>query len=176
MAEDAPIAPLSPYGFHKEIAETILREFHAVYSVRTAVARVFSAYGPGLRRQILWDVCEKARAGKVTLFGTGAETRDFVHADDVARGIRAIVESAPMRGEAYNLASGVQTPIRDLAAEVVANIAPGTPIEFSGVVRPGDPLHWEADISAIRALGFTPQVTLAEGVAGYCDWYRDVTG
>ena len=176
IAEDAPVSPVSPYGFHKQIAETTLREFHQVYGVRAAAARIFSAYGPGLRRQILWDVCEKASADNVSLFGTGDETRDFVHAEDVAYAIRTIAEGAPMSGEAYNVASGVETRIHALAEQLVACVRPGTPLEFSGVARPGDPLRWRADIAAIRSLGFTPRISLEQGVAEYCEWYRGVRG
>jgi UDP-glucose 4-epimerase len=174
IAEDAAIAPVSPYGFHKQIAETLLREFAEVYGVRTAAARIFSAYGSGLRRQIFWDVCEKAADGSVTLFGTGDEGRDFVHAADVAQAARIIAENAPMQGEAYNVASGIETTIRVLAEKTVSYCAPGVAVEFSGVARPGDPLRWRADISRIEALGFSPRITLDGGVAEYCAWYQGV--
>src|SRR5438552_189686 len=79
---------LSPYGYHKRQAELICEEFSRVYALPTAVARIFSAYGPGLRRQVVWDICEKALAtGKLELRGTGAESRDFIHAADIARGL-----------------------------------------------------------------------------------------
>lgn len=172
VSESAPISPVSPYGFHKQIAETLLREFHDVYGVRTASARIFSAYGAGLRKQILWDVCEKASTGTVGLFGTGDEARDFIHAEDVALAVRTIAENAPMIGEPYNVASGIETPIRSLAEQIVARIAPGARIEFSGVTRPGDPLRSRADISKIAALGFAPRIDFATGVAEYCDWYQ----
>ena len=172
IAEDAALSPVSPYGFNKQIAETVMREFHTVYGMSTAVARVFSAYGAGLRRQILWDVSEKARTGRVQLFGSGDETRDFIHAEDVASAARVILEKAPMHGEAYNVASGMETSVREIAERVVADIAPGIPIEFTGVIREGDPLRWRADISALCALGFSPRVSLTDGVADYCKWYR----
>ncbi len=171
VSECAAIAPVSPYGFHKHIAETLLHEFHQLHGISACAARIFSAYGSGLRRQVLWDVCEKAGAGSVGLFGTGEETRDFIHADDVARAVRVLAENAPMRGEAHNVASGVETSIRELAEQVVALVSPDAPVVFSGVSRAGDPLRWRADISSIRALGFEPHVPLADGVAEYCQWY-----
>lgn len=172
VAEDAPLAPLSPYGFHKTLVEALGREYAAVYGLKTASLRIFSAYGAGLARQLLWDVCEKARAGGVVrLFGTGEETRDFVHADDVARAVLAIAEGAASGGEPYNIASGTETTVREIAGRLVDAVAPGTSIEFSGEVREGDPLRWRADISRIAALGFVPQVPLADGVAEYARWY-----
>lgn len=174
LSEDSAIAPVSPYGFHKVIAETLLREYHSVYGVRSCAARVFSAYGSGLRRQIFWDVCEKATAGSVRLFGTGNESRDFIQADDVALATRVLAENAVMNGEAYNVASGVETTVRSLAEQLIASLPKRVTVEFSGIERPGDPLRWRADISALSALGFTPRVALAEGVAGYCAWYKEM--
>ena len=60
VGEDAPAAPISPYGFHKRQSELLCREFTDVYGMKTAVARIFSAYGEGLRRQVLWDICRKS--------------------------------------------------------------------------------------------------------------------
>jgi UDP-glucose 4-epimerase len=176
IAEDSILAPISPYGYHKVLCETLLKEYYTVYGVQSAALRIFSAYGAGLRRQLLWDVCEKATAGEVRLFGTGEETRDFIHADDVARACLAIAEGAPMHGEPYNVASGDETTVREVAERLVGEIAQGLPIHFTGEVRLGDPLRWQADISSVRALGFQPRVSLAEGVADYATWYESLRG
>lgn len=170
VRENAPLAPVSPYGFHKQIAETLLQEYYQVYGVASCAARVFSAYGPGLRRQLLWDVCRKAMTGSVGLSGTGAETRDFIHVADVARAVRVLAENAPMHAEPYNVASGVETSVAELASGLVANVSPAVTVEFSGAQRPGDPLRWCADISAIAKLGFTPSVTLEAGLSEYAQW------
>jgi nucleoside-diphosphate-sugar epimerase len=172
VSEGAALAPVSPYGFHKEMAEDILREFHDVYGIRSCAARVFSAYGSGLRRQLLWDVCQKVVAGPiVTLFGTGAETRDFIHVEDVARAIRVLAENAEMNAEVYNVASGHQTTIESVARALVSSLDPQIEVRFSGEQRPGDPLHWEADISAVSGLGFHAQVSFEDGVADYARWF-----
>ena len=171
VREDAPLLPMSPYGFHKEIAETLLLEYYDTFGVASCAARVFSAYGPGLRRQLLWDVCRKALSGPVVeLSGTGEETRDFLHVVDVARAIRLLAERARMRAEAYNVASGTETSVADLARRLVAHVSPSAVVEFSGVQRPGDPLRWQADISAIARLGFVPSVSLDQGLAEYALW------
>jgi UDP-glucose 4-epimerase len=153
------------------IAETLLAEYHAAFAVPSCAARVFSAYGPGLNRQILWDVCRKAVAAPVvSLSGTGHETRDFIHVADVARAVRVLAENADMHGEAYNVASGVETTIASLAERLVAQASPEAVVEFSGVQRAGDPLRWCADISAIEELGFVPAVSLDEGIVEFARW------
>lgn len=157
--------PVSPYGFHKKMCELVCTEFARCYGLPTAVARIFSAYGPGLHRQVVWDTCTRAvQEAEVLLHGTGAETRDFIHVDDAAAAIHLMATRADCTGEAYNLASGVETSIADLAAEVVARVAPGKPIRFSGLGQPGMPLRWRANVARLRGIGFQPARDLHDGL------------
>jgi len=173
VSEDRPLRPISPYGFHKLMGEQLCTEFHQVYGLPTATVRIFSAYGIGLRRQVLWDICQKAGHQPVlALHGTGLESRDFINVWDVARGIHHLVERAPFQAEAYNLASGKETTIEELAKLVVAFWGGKIPIEFDGVNPQGNPLNWQADISRISRLGFIPEITLAKGVKAYVDWRK----
>jgi UDP-glucose 4-epimerase len=171
--ETTPTAPISPYGFHKLICEFMLREYNQVFGIGGCSVRLFSAYGPGLRRQVIWDICRKASNGQpVLLDGTGSETRDFLYVDDIALGIARVIDKAAFGGECYNLASGVETSIRSLAQRVVLSLGTQNEIRFSGVVRDGDPHRWWADISRIKLLGFHPSVAIDEGVGRYVDWFR----
>lgn len=175
VSEDAPSRPISSYGFHKLLCETLLQEFHSVYGVRSCAIRIFSAYGPGLRRQVLWDICQSALTRRsFELFGTGDETRDFVHARDVARAVRIVSENATFRAEAYNVATGKETRIADLAGTIVSRLATDSVFTFSGSRRLGDPIHWRADITRISRLGYRAQVPLEEGVREYTEWVHEI--
>lgn len=166
--------PISPYGFHKWMCEEIAQEYHRIYGLEIGVIRVFSAYGAGLARQVLWDISQKILVqGQVDLSGTGAETRDFVHASDVANAVVLLAENPAAFGAVpYNLASGTQTSIRQTAELLIANLDPLCPLIFSGVQRPGDPLNWQADVTRLSMLGFRPRVSLQDGIATYADWVR----
>lgn len=171
VAEDHPIAPLSPYGYHKRQAELLCEEYSRIYGLPTASARIFSAYGPGLRRQLVWDVCEKVLStGRLALRGTGGESRDFIHAADIARGLLVLATKAPCEGEIYNLASGRETTVAELATLLVAALGSKAVATFDGVATPGDPLHWRADITRISALGFTPSIPLEQGLHAAAAW------
>jgi len=170
-------APISPYGFHKWQCELLCQEFAHVYGLRTASVRIFSAYGPGLRRQVLWDIClQVLQNQELNLRGTGNETRDFVHAHDIARAILTVAQAAPMTGEVYNVGTGFQTAIRQLAE--IASTAVGVRREpvFDGRVPPGDPLRWQANIMKLSALGFAPEIGLENGVLGYAQWCKAELG
>ena len=169
--EEAELGPISSYGFHKRMAEELFAEYATCHGLRTACVRIFSAYGSGLRRQVLWDLCNKlVNANTVVLQGTGLESRDFVHARDVANAIAAVVERADFRGECYNVASGAETSIAELAQKLGAAMQLQRFIEFDGVLPQGVPSRWRADISRIQDLGFTPEVSIDCGVAEYAKW------
>ncbi|MEW5868459.1 MAG: SDR family oxidoreductase [Chloroflexota bacterium] len=171
--ENQPLAPLSPYGYHKWQSELLCQEFTRVYEIPTASVRIFSAYGPGLRRQVVWDICKKALCQhEIKLQGTGAESRDFIHASDVALGIYQVARTAPMQGEIYNLANGQEVRIRQLCQMVLAALEIDAIPLFDGIVPDGNPLNWCADISRIQALDFKPEISLEDGIRGVAHWCR----
>ncbi|WP_017654681.1 NAD-dependent epimerase/dehydratase family protein [Fortiea contorta] len=173
VAENQSCSPLSPYGFHKLQCEQLCLEFAKIYNLPTASLRIFSAYGPGLRRQVLWDICRKAiTESSLILQGTGKESRDFIHALDIARALNVVAESAPMQGEVYNLANGREVYIDELAKLTIDALGLNCTLNFDGIVPVGNPLNWQADISKLQSLGFTPTVSLEKGIKTFATWCR----
>jgi UDP-glucose 4-epimerase len=171
VTEQHAVAPLSPYGYHKRQAELLCEEYSRIYNLPTVCARIFSAYGPGLRRQVVWDICEKVLStGRLDLKGTGKEGRDFIHASDIAQGLSLLATAAPGHGELYNLANGREVTIADLATTLLASLGSQAQPTFDGCATPGDPLHWKADISKIATLGFSPAISLEQGLRAVAAW------
>lgn len=174
VSEDAPTNPISPYGYHKKICELLFEQAARINGLPTASLRIFSAYGPGLGRQVLWEMADQLAKGKpLELKGTGEETRDFIHAEDVARAARVIAEKAPAGGEVYNVATETETSIRE-AAEMICSHFPGSEApSFGGRSIQGDPQRWQADCSRIRELGFAPSLSLKDGLDSLIHWVRE---
>jgi UDP-glucose 4-epimerase len=171
IEEDQKVFPVSPYGYHKFLCENLCQEFSKIYGIRSASLRIFSAYGPGLRRQVLWDIARKAMLQKeLFLRGTGSESRDFIHALDIAKAVHLVTQKAPMQGEAYNLATGRETSIRELANLIIHYLDDQPSLVFDGTASPGDPLRWQANIDKLKNLGFTPEITLERGVKTFVHW------
>lgn len=171
VTEQHAVQPLSPYGYHKRQAELLCEEFSRIYSLPTACARIFSAYGPGLRRQVVWDICEKIlTTGRLALRGTGTESRDFIHAADIAQALHLLATKAPCEGDVYNLASGREMTIAELAATLLRALGSQIQPTFDGHATPGDPLHWRADITKISELGFAPATPLEQGLHTVATW------
>lgn len=172
--EQAAIAPVSPYGFHKAMAERICAEFFRFWNIPTCSVRIFSAYGPGLRKQLLWDIYHKVKNDpEITLFGTGRETRDFIYISDVVRLIETVINNAPFHGEVINCANGEQTQTRDIVTLMLDALDCTKPVRFKGNNRPGDPLYWEADITLASELGYRQIVTLAQGIKTTAQWLKE---
>jgi UDP-glucose 4-epimerase len=175
IAESALTAPFSPYGYHKRMAELLLESYARNFGLRCAVLRLFSVYGPGLRKQLLWDACTRLAQSPTALAlgGSGGEMRDWLHVADACSLLIAAVDAAGADCPIFNGGTGVATPIRDIASTLCLHW--GTPtlaVSFSGQSRPGDPHSLVADIAAARALGWQPQIAWHDGLADYVAWFK----
>ena len=171
VSENCQVSPISPYGFHKRQAELACEEFAVSFGISTCSLRIFSAYGPGLRRQVLWDIVSRAhKSATIKLFGTGEETRDFIHAKDVAMAVDIVSTNATMTGEVYNTGSGCETSIADLAKRLLEALQCTANLEFDGEQPSGVPVKWRADISRLTSLGFQTSMPFADGITQYVNW------
>jgi UDP-glucose 4-epimerase len=174
VKESDPLGPLSPYGWHKQVSETLCREYFALYKLPVAMVRPFSIYGPGLSKQFFWDLYQKCKQStEVTLWGTGRESRDFIYIADFVRAIDIVLSKSPMEADVYNIASGVETPMSEAAATFARHFNAGLQIGFNRQTRPGDPLNWKADISRIGLLGYVGEYSLERGLRETIRWLKD---
>lgn len=173
IREDSIPKPISPYGFHKLVCEELCAEFSKVYGMQTAIARIFSAYGPGLKRQVVWDISQKVlRKPVLHLQGTGSESRDFIHVRDVARALFFLSENSPFKADIYNIASGQETTIKDLAKLIIDGSEKTVEINFNGVVPTGNPINWKADIEKLSQIGYHSEISIEYGINNYVRWCR----
>lgn len=168
-----PLRPESPYGAHKKIAEDLCRSYARTFGIRAAIVRLFSVYGLGLRKQLLWDACTKLTKSEANFAGTGEELRDWLDVQDAAALLvtaagRASAE-CPIVNGGFGKAASVRTIVEGLQRELGAT----TPPIFSGTRRGGDPIGYEADIAEALAWGWRPERTLADGLATYAAWFLE---
>jgi UDP-glucose 4-epimerase len=168
--------PMSPYGQHKLMMEQMCRSYAVTFGIRSTVARLFSVYGPRLRKQLLWDLCSRLHGGERTLVlgGTGAEMRDWTDVRDVARflvKLADIPQSNPF--QIINGGSGVGTTVAEIAEILTRNWGSDIGVKFSGVVRAGDPFSLVADSEWVHATGFAWQIPVAKGLSDYVCWFKD---
>ena len=156
--EDAPVQPISPYGFHKAVAELLSREYAECFGLSIIVCRFFSVFGVAQRRLLVWELYKQlAGSGETAwLEGTGSESRDFLHVDDAAAAVLGLIDAhssnAPGTCTTVNIGSGVETSVIALARQLRDLVAPHKQISCRGVIRKNDPLRWCADVSRLRSL------------------------
>ncbi|WP_338624817.1 NAD-dependent epimerase/dehydratase family protein [Selenomonas sp. TAMA-11512] len=172
LTTDMTPNPISPYGVHKNIVEELCVMYAKQYGVRAAVLRLFSVYGAGLKKQLLWDACSKLSQGGNTFWGTGEETRDWVHVSDVAKAFLEAGEKASPECPVVNVGSGQAVKIKDILGMLFEAYGTRERPSFGGEINVGNPSHYVADIGVITAWGWVPSMDLAQGIEDYVRWYK----
>jgi len=173
ISETDLTVPISPYGVSKLATERYVSVYSQVYGVRAASLRFFSAYGPRQRKQVVYDFIRKIsdNPNELVILGDGTQVRDLVYVEDIVQAALTVLDSAPLEGEVYNVASGRGYSTREIA-ETITNVMGLSPeFHYTGSIRPGDPEKWIACIDRARALGFDPRVSLEEGIKRTIEWY-----
>jgi UDP-glucose 4-epimerase len=157
VREDAPVQPLSPYGFHKAMCEMLAQQYATCFGLRVLVCRLFSVYGPAQKRLLVHQLFAQleSESPELRLEGTGEETRDYLYIDDLSAAVLALAEAEqPQRQSAgcsiVNVASGNSTRVGALAETLTRLSGSGKRVVAAGQPRLGDPPHWEACIRRLR--------------------------
>jgi UDP-glucuronate 4-epimerase len=165
--------PLSPYAASKKGAEALCYTYHHLYGLDVTVFRYFTVYGPAGRpdmslfRFVQWISEERP----LRLYGDGKQTRDFTYVDDIADG--TVKGLKPLGYEVINLGGDSPHDLIELIGLVERETGKKAQIE-SHPMHAADVLATWADISkAKELLGWQPQISLPEGVARLCAWYRE---
>jgi UDP-glucose 4-epimerase len=168
------VKPYSPYGHHKRMAELLCESYASSFGLRASVVRLFSVYGAGLRKQLLWDLCCKLKAGpsRLELGGTGDEVRDWLHVEGAADFL-IHAASVPTPFQKQNGGTGVPTSVREVVRLVTDAWRSSAEVIFTGVARAGDPEYLVADPSCTAEVYPLHAVGLAQGIREYVDWFRE---
>ena len=178
MDEDHPLEPRTPYAASKAASDHLVRTYAATFGVDALVIRPFNNYGPRQNdRQFAGIVPTLVRAAfegqTFSLFGDGRQTRDYIFVTDTIRAACDLYMTPQARGQVVNVGSGAEISMLDLIAALERELGRTIPFELRPE-RPGDVRRHCADIGLLRSLiGFTPQVSLADGLAQTVAYYRE---
>lgn len=173
LSENIDLHPASPYGIHKKIAEDICAEYHTLFGLSIGIIRSFSLYGPGNRKQLLWDACNKLTdpsSDMAQFWGDGEETRDWFSIFDAVDLIH-VLACQPEGFLLINGGSGTNISLKQTIAHIKRELQSQKPITFTGEGRRGDPRYFWADITRAKSLGWEPRISWEKGIADYVKWY-----
>ena len=177
--EIARTSPASVYAATKLAQEDLVRIAANALGIPFLIFRLQNVYGEGQSLNnpytgILSIFSNRIRQGKaIALFEDGEESRDFVHVSDVSEAMALGLESDGGDGLTMNVGSGEQMSVQTIARSLQRQFTESSTLVVSGQYRLGDIRHNFADISAIgQALGFSPRVSLEEGIARFVHWVK----
>jgi len=167
------------YGAAKAFNEGLLRSFNEMYGLPYVALRYFNVYGPrmdihGVYTEVLIRWMERIVAGKPPLiFGSGRQTMDFIYVGDIARA-NLVAAKADVSDQVFNIGSGVETSLLDLANALLKVMGSNLGIEFAPERKVNPVARRLASVEkAKRLLGFRAEVSLEEGLRRLVDWWWD---
>ena len=180
--EEAPKGPVSPYGVSKLSGEYFLRALGALRGFEGIAMRYANVFGPrqdpkseaGVVSIFVSRLLERQ---KLTVFGDGRQTRDYVFVRDVARAnllasTVAVPPGSDIDATAFNIATARETSVLELAERVGKVMGMKPELEFAPA-RPGELFRSSLIVEkAKRVLGWTPTVKFEDGLAELVDWFR----
>jgi UDP-glucose 4-epimerase len=182
MSEEHPYVPATPYAAGKAAADLMAMSYVHTFQSDISIIRPFNNYGPrqnmsrGLEAIIPLTAARIMRGEAPVLHGDGLQTRDFIYVDDTIDGILTAYDTPATRGEIMNLASGIETPIRNVIDGICEYFGYKGPID-QHPPRQADVRRHRGDIAkAERLIGFAPTTDFATGLKRTLDWYTKAVG
>ncbi|MFI6527672.1 NAD-dependent epimerase/dehydratase family protein [Streptomyces uncialis] len=173
IAEGDPLEPATPYAASKVACDRLARSYHDTFGLPLTIVRPFNCYGPRHVYDVVPLFLARALRGQpLVVNGDGAQTRDLTYVADTVDAFLRLAELPP-EGKPYNIGTGVDHSIADLARQVLSLTSSASELRH-GPARSGEVRKLQADATALRkATGWEPCYSLADGLRLNLDWTRD---
>jgi dTDP-glucose 4,6-dehydratase len=176
MTEDHPLNPRSPYASAKCGADRLVYSYVATFDVPAVIIRPFNNYGPHqhVEKVIPCFITHALQELALPMHGDGTSSRDWLFVEDCCEGIERALTAplASVRGEVFNLATGVDTSIGVIGREVLARTGrPHVPVQTVPDRKGQVSRHIGAWAKANAVFGWRPRTALQDGLQATIDWY-----
>ena len=176
IREDHPLQTQSPYAATKAGADLLAWSYHRSFDLPVTTVRPFNTYGPRQSaRAVIPTIITQALNGGPIKLGHTTPTRDFLYVADTVSGFLHAAQTDRAVGQVVNLGTGAETSIADLAARICALTGCAAQLVTEDArKRPGasEVERLCADITAARALGWSPAVSLDDGLRKTIEWVK----
>ena len=175
FSEEDPVDnPISPYAATKKAGELLAFTYHSLYSLSVTCLRFFTVYGPGQRPDMAIYRFTKqiSNNDEITMFGDGKSRRDYTYITDILDGIEKAIDNCK-KYHIYNLGESKIVELKYLIGLI--GDAVGKKVKIKKLPwQPGDVQITYADITKARnELGYSPCVSIENGIEKFVHWYRD---
>jgi len=175
-SEDAPLMPKSPYAASKAGADRLAYSYHTTYGTPVVITRCTNNYGPYQfpEKLIPLFVTNALRDRKLPVYGSGKNTRDWIHVMDHCRAIDAVLHAGTFSGDVFNIGAGEEHSVLEIAQVVLDTIGKSSDMLEYVADRPGHVTRHAVDTNKIRnRLGWAPVEKFTKGIRETVHWYME---
>ena len=172
--EQTSLAPNSPYAASKAAADLVVRSFWQTYRYPAIITRCSNNYGPYQFPEKLMPlmIANALEDRKLPVYGDGMNERDWIFVDDHCRALDCVLASG-RPGEVYNIGGGEPVPNLEIVRRLLRRVGKSEDLIEFVIDRPGHDRRYALDTGKIaRELGWSPSVSLDEGLRRTIEWYR----
>ena len=176
FTEQSPLNPSSPYSASKAGADLLVASYRHTYGLEALICRGSNNYGPYQypEKLIPLMVLNALHGDKLPVYGDGRQVRNWIYAEDFARGIGFALEHG-VPGEVYNVGGPDECPNLEVVQRIIEYTGASEDLIEYVTDRPGHDRRYSLSSDKIRALGWEPQVYFADGLKRTVEWYRENT-
>jgi dTDP-glucose 4,6-dehydratase len=174
--EDSPLMPQSPYAASKAGADRLAYSYYVTYGAPVVITRCSNNYGPNQypEKMVSLFVTNALDDRPLPVYGTGKNTRDWIHALDHARALDMVMNAEGIDGEVFNIGTGTELSVLEMADLILEAL--GKPKSLVRMVedRPGHVRRHAVDTKKITSrLGWKPEVDFGQGILDTVKWYAE---
>jgi dTDP-glucose 4,6-dehydratase len=173
-SEDEPLMPTNPYAASKAGGDRIAFSYYASFKVPVIITRCSNNYGPNQYPEKLFPlfITNAMEDKKLPVYGTGKNTRDWIHVDDHCSALLALIAKEGIEGTVFNIAGGNELSVLDICGKILTLLGkPGGLLEHVKD-RPSHDRRYALNVTRIQnEVGWRPRVPFDEGMAGTVRWY-----
>jgi UDP-glucose 4-epimerase len=174
LTENTKINPISSYAFNKILCEQMCTFYSTKYNFDLIILRAGSFFGPGLKRQFIYDACNKIYNNNSKFLGTGEEIRDWLYIDDLTNLIFKILKKGFIKINIYNVGSGKGVAIRKVINFINKKLKKNIKPSFNLLGSDSNPKVLVTSINKIKKFNWEPKTNFYMGLERYINWFKSI--
>lgn len=171
LSENLPINPISNYALNKILCEKLFRFYYQKTNKGVCVLRIGSVFGPGLKRQFIYDACKKISKKQNQFFGSGKEERDWLFIDDLASLIFKITKNKKNSYQCFNVGYGKGIQIAYVIKKICSLMQISIKPKFNKVGVDKNPKKLISNIKRLKKYGWQPEIDFDFALKKYVNWF-----
>src|SRR5256885_10561940 len=171
-----PLMPKSPYAASKAGADRLAFSYFATYGLPVVISRCTNNYGPYQHPEKLIPlfVTNALEDKRLPVYGTGKNTRDWIHVEDHCAALDRLLEAKGIEGEVFNIGASAEHSVNEIAAAILKTLGKPKSLLKTVADRPGHVQRHAVDAGKIHSrLGWKPSRSFARGLEETVQWYRE---